>query len=370
MTLYVSQTVPKSFTHIFNNYTNDDVSFFIKKKEDTIKYKLDKERYRNLFKFLMKDLCSSYRVIPYFIPNTEDGRKGISFGNDLELEPLLFLDEEHHFNEKGSKKCADFLYSLYEYNKVLDANSIKDVDEEKAKYDFIKVLNIQSARCNFLYEIDDNIKRKKIEYKKYLKDVSKDTGSKITGFVVLACNPVTKGHLYLIQKALEIVDVLYIQLNNSDKLYFPHHIRKAMLEACLPNRCILLKEDGGLIDNTIKFGNYFYKTTLNQITNIEETIDFLDLAKSRYEIYLHTLNIDWYFYGIETNDCITTKLVQTCHSYFLSKGISVKPIERIKNISATECRLLYNKKDWEALQELMDINAITVLKKYSQCLDF
>ena len=116
---------------------------------------------------------------------------------------MLFSDGQ--INHNGNKALADLIFN--EIKPKLDNNIIR---METFKFYLKKEVD------NFLLDNPDfnsYINEYKIKRKKNIK-------GKI-GYVIMNCNPFTLGHRYLIEKALEIVNYLYIFILSEDVSIFP-----------------------------------------------------------------------------------------------------------------------------------------------------
>lgn len=85
----------------------------------------------------------------------------------------------------------------------------------------------------------------------------------LSGGVVVNCNPITKGHLYLIQEASKRVDCLHIFVVKEDQSVFRYADRFALIkEAVKDLNNIVLHEGSEYIISAATFPSYFLKDDL------------------------------------------------------------------------------------------------------------
>lgn len=176
---------------------------------------------------------------------------------------------------------------------------------------------------------------------------------KTRGAIVVNCNPMTLGHKYLIDKALEMVDQLLIFVVEEDKSIFPFEDRFNIIKEELKgyNNISLLK-GGPYIISQATFPTYFIKKKdemLDIYTEIDGKIFGDKIAKD--------LKIDIRFFGSEPKDLVTLAYNNTLKKILEDRNIEVNIIERRKLeeniVSASYVRhLLSNKEIDEAYKYL------------------
>ncbi len=160
------------------------------------------------------------------------------------------------------------------------------------------------------------------------------------GAIIMNCNPMTLGHKYLINKALEEVDDLLIFIVEEDKSIFPFKDRFLILEEELKDmEKVTLLKGGPYIISQGTFPTYFIKKKdemLEIYTELDGSIFADKIAKD--------LNIDMRFLGSEPKDVVTLAYNNSLKKILEERNIGVKIIPRIsledKIVSASYVRKL------------------------------
>lgn len=144
------------------------------------------------------------------------------------------------------------------------------------------------------------------------------------GAMVVNCNPMTLGHKYVIEKALENVDDLLVFVVEEDKSIFPFKDRFNILKNELSSyEKITLIEGGPYIISQGTFPTYFIKKKdemLDIYTRLDGSIFADKIAKD--------LEIDARFFGSEPTDIVTSAYNESMKEILGDRGIEVKIIER------------------------------------------
>ncbi len=137
-------------------------------------------------------------------------------------------------------------------------------------------------------------------------------------------NPMTLGHKYLIEKALESVDELLIFVVEEDKSVFPFNDRFSIMKNELKDYSkIKLIKSGPYIISQATFPTYFIKEKnkmLDIYTNLDAKIFANKIAKD--------LAIDIRFLGSEPKDLITNTYNKNLKNILEKENIKVEIIER------------------------------------------
>ncbi|MDR7871641.1 MAG: [citrate (pro-3S)-lyase] ligase [Tissierellaceae bacterium] len=201
-------------------------------------------------------------------------------------------------------------------------------------------------------------------YNKWIEKVKltlKDKKSK-RGAIVVNCNPMTLGHKYLIDKALESVDDLLIFVVEEDKSIFPFEDRWNILsnELSHDERITLIK-GGPYIISQGTFPTYFIKKKdemLDIYTELDGSIFADKIAKD--------LEIDIRFFGSEPTDLVTLAYNNAMKEILESRGIEVKIFERKSLndtiISASRVRKLIKEEKTDEAFKYLPISTIDYLK--------
>jgi [citrate (pro-3S)-lyase] ligase len=151
------------------------------------------------------------------------------------------------------------------------------------------------------------------------------------GAVVMNCNPFTKGHKHLIERAAKEVDTLYIFVVQEDKSEFPFETRMDMVKAgvsdienaiCLPS--------GKYVLSTITFPEYFSKDT-NRDAAVDCSTDITIFADK----IAPCLGITKRFVGKEPFDLVTRQYNSAMKDILPAYGIEVVEYERFAIGGAT-----------------------------------
>lgn len=97
-------------------------------------------------------------------------------------------------------------------------------------------------------------------FQKYLQGIARHKRSGITGALVMNCNPFTKGHLFLVERAAECCDRVIIFLVEEDVSEFPFPVRMHLLRRGtehIPN--IVIVPSGPYVISSATFPTYFLK---------------------------------------------------------------------------------------------------------------
>jgi len=163
-------------------------------------------------------------------------------------------------------------------------------------------------------------------YLDYLKSIKSDKQHQNIASIVVNCNPFTKGHLYLIEKAAEENDLLYLFVVQENLSVFPFEIRWELIKKGIShlNNVIMVK-GGNYIVSGATFPSYFLKSS-NSSAIIENQAE-LDIKIFRKYI-VPTLEINKRYVGTE-NYCKTTNAYnKAMHKLLPEYNVSVKEIER------------------------------------------
>lgn len=179
-------------------------------------------------------------------------------------------------------------------------------------------------------------------YQEYLtKNVVKTKTDNIAA-VVVNCNPFTKGHKYLIEKASKENELVYLFVVKEDLSVFPYKERWKLIETGVAHlKNIVMLSTGPYIVSGAIFPNYFIKNeSSNLISEKQAEIDVTIFAK----YIAPKLNIKRRYIGTENYCPITAAYNQAMKKILPKTGISVVEIPRITSgsednyISASKVR--------------------------------
>ncbi len=156
--------------------------------------------------------------------------------------------------------------------------------------------------------------------------------------LVMNCNPITKGHLYLIQKAASENDWVYLIVVQENLSAFPFEVRWRLIKESTKHLKNVTMIPGG--DYTVSgktFPSYFLKGT--EVTEIIENQAELDVIVFR-DYVAPALGIVRRYVG-EEKACITTAAYNRAMKRLLPPaGIEVIEIERCKASQEDDCKCI------------------------------
>ena len=139
-----------------------------------------------------------------------------------------------------------------------------------------------------------------LEYERYLGSLARPG---LNGAIVMNANPFTKGHRWLIGRASEKVDTLYVIVVKEDRSRFPYAERKAMIEAgCAGIHNVVVCEGSDYAISAATFPTYFLKR-LDDATDTQIALD-LDLFLNHIA---KPLGVAVRFAGSEPEDALTRR---------------------------------------------------------------
>lgn len=173
--------------------------------------------------------------------------------------------------------------------------------------------------------------------------------------LVMNCNPFTKGHLQLVEKAANESDYVHLFLVREDASVFPYDGRYQMVKegvAHLPN--VLVHEGNEYMISKNTFPTYFYKDEKIVLKSYSE-LDLIIFC--RY--FAKALGITHRYVGTEPIDIVTGTYNEAMREILPQYGIEVVEVNRFEQegrfISATKVReLIKNGKTEEAYSLLPD----------------
>ena len=164
-------------------------------------------------------------------------------------------------------------------------------------------------------------------YQDYLRSIKKDVNVGDIAAVVVNCNPFTKGHKFLIEKACKENRVVYLFVVEEDRSSFTFDVRWK-----------LIKEELGHVDNLVmvKGGNYVVSGTIFPSYFLKHEKES-DIAAKQAELDVLTflryivpiLNINKRYVGTEMYSPVTAAYNEAMIKYLPSNGVELLEIPRI-----------------------------------------
>ena len=153
-----------------------------------------------------------------------------------------------------------------------------------------------------------------------------------SGVVIMNANPFTLGHRYLVEKASEQVEKLFVIPVKEDVSLFPYEERLEMIRSGCRDLATVLEGSDYQI-SAATFPTYFLK----DLTEASETQMRLDLDLFARHI-APALGVTVRFVGTEPSDPLTARYNELMKEVLPSYGISVIEISRLGNVQASDVR--------------------------------
>ncbi len=174
----------------------------------------------------------------------------------------------------------------------------------------------------------------------------------VAGAIVMNLNPLTKGHLYLIEQALECCDALYVFVVQEDRSRFPFKDRISLLRQAVGDHPkIKVLPSGEYMISSATFPSYFLKAQEHARAQIMLDVDVF------VRHIAPVLGIAKRFAGHEPYCALTRASNDRMREMLPPAGIEFCEIERLGSegsyISASRVRKLIDEKRWEELKRLV-----------------
>jgi [citrate (pro-3S)-lyase] ligase len=320
--------------------------------------------YRSLFE---RTTTASDAVFPkkYSLPSIIQQLTSVSC-RCFDLQPCIerphskgeiFVDKQH-ICHKGNELIAKYIYECFVFQIYSNKDKIKDLDDvECSAYDTLTKL----IRKLYIKDESMNIFLEELKTNGFHENINKSIGS-----IVMNCNPFTFGHRFLIEKALEEVDYLYIFVVEEDCSDFSFSDRLQMVQVGVSdfeNR-VKVFPSGKFIISSFSFPEYFSKSEITDVP-VDSTADILIFGS----IIAYSTNISIRFIGEEPYCNVTKQYNETMKKILPHTGVTVREIERktLKGIpiSASLVRQYINDKKFIKLEQLLPASTLKFLQKKS-----
>ncbi|OMO26744.1 citrate lyase ligase [Vibrio lentus] len=276
-------------------------------------------------------------------------------GNDFFID----LNSRHcHYSPKGNKVMGEIV--TQKLIPILKNNSIRTFSQTSLDNRVLYVLE------KFKYYLFRHTAQtlESCEMKSYLdllkQHVSSDEG--VVGSVAVNCNPITKGHLHLIEYAASSVDKLFIFVIEEDKSFFKFEDRFTLVSEStkhIPNVTVL--RGGKFICTELTYPDYFDKETS------EAKADASMEAWFFCEYIAKALNITKIFLGNEPKCQITQQYNEKMQELLPEYDIEVEIIDRISTngdiISASKVREFLANRDFNSIEAIVPKPTYLFLKE-------
>jgi [citrate (pro-3S)-lyase] ligase len=168
-----------------------------------------------------------------------------------------------------------------------------------------------------------------------------------TASIVMNCNPVTKGHLYLIEKCASQQDNVIIFLVEENLSVFPFQVRYKLLKKATSHlRNVHVLPSTPYIISAATFPTYFLKE-IDQASQMYMDLDIMIFKKYFMDIF----NIDFRYAGTEPLDFMTRQYNETMHRILKDQWISIDRLSHDHHIvSASLVRRLARDQKFKSLK--------------------
>ncbi|MGR5558233.1 citrate lyase ligase [Vibrio fortis] len=271
--------------------------------------------------------------------------------NNIDRKDDFFIDltkHQCHFSPRGNEVIGNVICNEF----VLD-NIDNNVPANEDVYLDEKVISVLDNFKYFLYKQTaktfENCEMK--SYLSLLESHVPDPELKV-GSVAVNCNPITKGHLHLLEHASRNVDKLFIFVIEEDKSFFKFEDRLHLVaESTKHLENVTVLRGGKFICTELTYPDYFDKDTT------EAKADASMEAWFFCEYIAKTLNITKIFLGDEPKCMITKQYNEKMQELLPEYGIEVDIIDRIATnddvISASKVRKLLEVGDFDGIAQIV-----------------
>lgn len=274
---------------------------------------------------LMDEITKYYNKYNNVLNNVTIDLNLVDVFNNRPHTESWFANIPIHTNGKGNKAVAKEVFNQL-LKPVLDTLEIVETDKELSKDSIPMTLKEKEELDKYIETIKENGFNTKVNDR--------------VGAIVMNCNPFTKGHLYLIQKARKQVDYLYIFVVEENRSFFPFEERFELVKKGVAEfDNVKVFPSGKFIISCRTFPAYFTKDEIQDIT-IDASLDIKIFA----EYIASALNINVRFVGEEPLDKITNQYNREMEKSLKKYNIDFIEIKRKKSdeevISASRVRKL------------------------------
>lgn len=201
--------------------------------------------------------------------------------------------------------------------------------------------NVIALFENRLYPISDHLLFMKISMK---------PRHGVKAGIVMNCNPITNGHLYLIERCAKEVDDVIIFLVEENKSVFPFNVRFNLVKQATKHlKNVHVLPSTNYIISLATFPTYFLKET----SDISRKYMELDITIFK-QYFFPVFELDYRYVGTEPKDELTSMYNDVMKNML---GDKLKVIERITHqnevISASTVRSLMIERRYEKIKHLV-----------------
>lgn len=256
----------------------------------------------------------------------------------------------YHCNSITMKCVADKVYDICMKEQVFSEEKLKNVSIDKTVY-----FGRPEKKIDVPLELQDWL----TEVREYKAD---DVGK--AGAIVMNCNPFTRGHRYLIEKAAKCVDRLYIFVLEENKSFFDFSDRLQMVKlgvADLQNVTVI--PSGKYMISSVTLPGYFEKE--DNPYGICDAANDLELFAG---VIAKEFDIQVRFAGEEPIDVFTRQYNHSMRRILPRYGVEFKEIPRKQSggevISASRVRKYMKERKYDEIKKLVLPEVYDYLEKH------
>ena len=283
---------------------------------------------------------------------TNAGKYAFAGQRILDLKPVYeqrdtdwFYNVPMHTNYAGNQAISSAIEKRI-YSELKNGNG------DAGKYLQIGLRNLSSDEKRAMKKYINSVKRMK-----YLNMVDKQK----IGAIVMNCNPMTNGHLYLIDFARKEVDYLYVFIVEEDRSENSFNIRYRMVQKqteCLNN--VFVVPSGQFVLSYRTMPLYFEKAQKKN-GKLDATKDLQLFC----QYIAPQLGISERFVGDEPEDKVTKQYNDEMGRILPYYGMKLIQIPRLKYkndfISASKVRKFIKQENWEKVKQLVPDKVYKIL---------
>lgn len=185
------------------------------------------------------------------------------------------------------------------------------------------------------------------------------------GAILMNCNPFTNGHAYLVERALEHVDWLYVFVLSEDRSFFSFEHRFAMVrEHFAANPRVRVLPSGKLMASSLTFPDYFDREDIS-VAAVDAALDteyFRDIIARIFHISVRIV-------GTEPHSPVMANYNAMLKTELPRHGIEVVEIERKTDghgaaISASRIRECIREGRWRSLRGMVPDSTFAIIDRH------
>lgn len=252
------------------------------------------------------------------------------------------VDAYFHCNGEMNRKIAEKIFEVLNGKGIFHCRQTRDA-----------AVPIQDYYIS--WDMNHYFRKYFIEHKLFADD------KKTTGAIVMNCNPFTLGHRYIIERALEYADQLYVFVVEEDRSYFSFKDRFEMVKKGVEDlEHVTVVPSGKYILSYDTFSQYFKKEQVKTVESMDYDIYIFA------EVVVKRFNIKYRFVGEEPFDVVTKEYNNTMKRILPQFGVEVvefpRKIDKEKKvINATDVRDFIAGKKYGRLKDLVPESTIQYL---------